>query len=63
VKDGTLIKLDLFDKRLTSLPNSVGNLVDLSYLYFDIIQRFGGKSVDIFAGFYRKFGEFDSLVL
>ena len=63
VKDGLLIKLHLFDKRLTSIPNSVGNLVNLTILYFYIIKVFGGQSVDVFAGFYRKSGEFKAFVL
>jgi hypothetical protein len=49
VKDGILIKLNLHDQRLKSIPNSVGNLVNLSYLYIDIIQVFAGQSVGIFA--------------
>ncbi len=40
VKHGTLIKLDLSDKHLKSAPDSIGNLVDLTSLYIDIIQVF-----------------------
>jgi hypothetical protein len=38
VRDGLLIKLHLFDKRLTSFPDSIGNLVNLNNLYFDITK-------------------------
>ncbi len=40
VKDGILIRLNLAAKYLTSVPDSIGNLVDLTILYFDIIQVF-----------------------
>jgi hypothetical protein len=40
VKDGILIKLDLSDKHLKSVPDSIGNLVNLTILYFAIIQVF-----------------------
>jgi hypothetical protein len=37
VRDGILIKLHLFGKRLTLIPDSIGNLVNLDDLYFYII--------------------------
>ena len=40
VKDGILIKLNLSDKHVKSVPDSIGNLVDLTILYFAIIQVF-----------------------
>ncbi len=40
VKDGILIRLDLEAKYLTSVPDSIGNLVNLTELYFDIMQEF-----------------------
>jgi hypothetical protein len=59
VKDGTLIKLDLSDKHLKSVPDSIGNLVDLTILYFAIIQVFSQKSIDHFTGLNRKSCEYD----
>jgi hypothetical protein len=40
VTDGILIRLNLSAKRMTSVPDSIGNLVNLTRLYFDIMQVF-----------------------
>ena len=48
---------------MTTLPDSIGNLVNLDDLYFDMIQVVDEQSFEIFARLYREFGEFEVFVL
>jgi hypothetical protein len=63
VKAGVLIRLDLSENQLTSVPHSIVNLINLTRLYFDIIKGFAEQSVNIYSGFFRKSDQFDWIVL
>jgi hypothetical protein len=43
VKEGRLTGVDYSYDDLKSIPDSIRKLVDLTYLYFDMIQVFRGK--------------------
>ncbi len=63
VKEGRLIYLEFSYEDFGAIPDSIRKLVDLIYLYFDIIKEFAVQSVNIYSGFFRKSDQFDWIVL
>ncbi len=51
------------NNQLTSIPDSIGNLINLTELYFDIIKGLVEQSVNLDSGFFRESDQFDWIVI